>query len=207
MYYYGDNIAPYSNEVGKDTLIQFIILFKEEKATIYQVFGLDITLGQLSKMSENEIKDKLTEWDKTSKEKYINDRKSDNRRSSDLLRKKEIEKLANTEDEKAFFTPIVTNYKFILETDNTGNETKKEVLWFNSWVSDLRLKDVNHENIYAPLEVKTFDFNGFYSLTVYDTSYMINVGDGKSDFAIRYNEKINLYVDSPKSKIKNINVK
>lgn len=207
LYLYDYGNGEYIEDVGKDTVVNFIVVFKDQKATVYRVFELNKTLGQLSKMSESEIKENLAEWDKASKEKFIANKKASLKGSKDSLNKLALEQLNIKENENEYYNPVVTEYKFIVETDPSGNYTKEERIDFDRWVSNLSLKSLDDKNVYT---TEYGDYTNFESLTpikIFDTSYIISTYDGKSKFAIRFNEKFNLYVDTPKSNLKNIEVK
>lgn len=193
--------------VGKDTVVRYIIVFKDQKATVYRIFELNITLGQLSKMSESEIKEKLADWDKSSKEKLIADKKAQRKGSTDSFKKLELEKLNIKEHENEYYNAVVTDYKFIVETDPSGNYTKKETIRFERWLSDLSLNTTDDKNIYTTEEFYDTDFESLLPIKIFDTSYIISTDHGKSRFGIRYNEKMNLYVDTPKSNLNNIEIK
>lgn len=207
LYEYDYGNGEYIENVGKDTVVQYIIVFKDQKATVYHVFGMNLTLGQLSKMSESEIKDKLADWDKASKEKLIANKKAGLTGSSDRFKKLELEKLNIKEHENEYYNPVVTEYKFIVETDPSGNYTKEERISFDRWVSNLSLKDYDDKNIYVTEYGDEISFESLTPKKVFDTSYIISTRNGKSNFAIRYNEKMNLYVDTPKSNLNNIEIK
>lgn len=206
LYEYG-YADEYIEDVGKDTVVQFIIVFKDQKATIYRVFELQKTLGQLSKMSESEIKEKLAEWDKSSKEKYVADKKASLKGSKDSFKQLELEKLNIKEHENEYYNPVVTDYKFIVETDPSGNYTKEEIIAFDKWVIYLSLDTTDDKNIYTTEHGDYTNFESLSPIKIFDTSYIISTYHGKSKFAIRFNEKFNLYVDTPKSNLNNIEIK
>lgn len=204
--------------VDKDDSVTAILVVNDGKIKPYSIPS-EITIGELSRLSDQEILSRLPEWhqqdlteslEKAEKElasyeaatnhpESVSEDDGDDSQEEITTLKEKVKAIRSHLDRE----PLSVAVQVAIETDNTGNETISSSLTYldpNYWV------EVTAPKLEAGLAKgklnKVVDFNTFPAAIIYDSTYhgIAKQYDSGLDEFLLTRTKVNLKFDSPETK-------
>ncbi|UXR74057.1 MULTISPECIES: membrane lipoprotein lipid attachment site-containing protein [unclassified Staphylococcus] len=132
-----DYSSDYTEDVDKDSYVDYVIISKKGETKFYYMEDSDITLGEVTKMSNDEVKEKALELYKNNFNENKNDELSNLKTSIedhygvyDRSEKQKFKKRYNELKNKQYLEPEFEKMNLKVVTDGSGNETKYEKFTF-----------------------------------------------------------------------------
>ena len=175
-----------SEDLEKGSYVDYVIVSKKGETKFYNMYESELTLGDFTKMDDDEIEEKALKVDKKSfnankksrlkdieyRIDYYNDREKLDK--EDLDAKKELEKEYKQLKNTKYKEPEFKKMKLEVITDGSGNETEYERFTF---------KRENDDDYVLPVSLITYPFDIYdkryagVKSNKYDTHIITEVGD------------------------------